>query len=210
MNGLFHKILSIGCYPLHRINVILEKGEVEYYRRTYSSSNKYVIGKNVRFYKTTSLTSSNVGSIVIGDETCIRGRIVTFPSGGKVLVGKYCYIGEGTQIWSEEEIEIGNRVLIAHNVNIFDSSTHPINKAERHDQFKKIVKRGFPVKQYDSLKKSKIVIKDDAWIATGVTIMKGVTIGCGAIVSAGSVVIDDVPSNSIVAGNPAKVIKILE
>ena len=53
----------------------------------------------------------------------------------------------------------------------------------------------------------KIVIEDDAWIATNSTIMPGVRIGRGAVVAAGSVVTKDIPPFKVVAGNPARVIK---
>jgi acetyltransferase-like isoleucine patch superfamily enzyme len=52
-----------------------------------------------------------------------------------------------------------------------------------------------------------IRIDDNAWIATGATVMGGVTVGAGAVVAAGSVVTADVPSRVVVAGNPARVIK---
>jgi acetyltransferase-like isoleucine patch superfamily enzyme len=52
-----------------------------------------------------------------------------------------------------------------------------------------------------------IVIEDNVWIGCNVIILKGVTIGAGSIVAAGSIVTKNVPADSIVAGNPAKVIK---
>ncbi len=55
-----------------------------------------------------------------------------------------------------------------------------------------------------------ITIGDDVWIGGGCTILAGVTIGDNSIVAAGSVVTKDVPSNTIVAGNPAKRIKDIE
>lgn len=58
--------------------------------------------------------------------------------------------------------------------------------------------------------KSPIVIKDDVWIGANVTVLKGVTIESGAVIAAGSVVVKNVPKNNIVAGNPAKTIKIRE
>jgi len=55
-----------------------------------------------------------------------------------------------------------------------------------------------------------LVIEDDAWIGFKATILKGVHIGRGAIVAAGSVVTHDVPAWTIVAGNPARVVKRLD
>jgi acetyltransferase-like isoleucine patch superfamily enzyme len=58
--------------------------------------------------------------------------------------------------------------------------------------------------------KSPIVIEDDVWIGANVTILKGVTLHSGSVIAAGSVVVKDVPKNNVVAGNPAKTIKIRE
>ena len=52
-----------------------------------------------------------------------------------------------------------------------------------------------------------IVLEDDVWLATGVTVLKGVTIGHGTIVGAGSVVTSDLPPMVLAAGAPARVIK---
>jgi len=54
-----------------------------------------------------------------------------------------------------------------------------------------------------------IIISDNVWIGERATILKGVSIGQGAIVAMGSVVTKDVPDYSIVAGNPARIVKYL-
>lgn len=147
--------------------------------------------------------------IYIGENTYIRGELVTFAHDGNISIGKYCYVGEGTRIWSAKEIRIGDRVLISHNVNIFDNDTHPIDDANaRHDQFKKIITSGHP-KEID-LNEKPIIINDDALISCNSIILKGVTIGKGAIVGAGSVVCHDVDPYTVVAGNPAKPVRILQ
>lgn len=64
-------------------------------------------------------------------------------------------------------------------------------------------------KNWDVVKSKPIKICDDAWIGMNCIILKGVTIGEGAIVGAGSVVTKDVPAWTVVAGNPAKVVKTL-
>lgn len=147
----------------------------------------------------------DVNSITIGACTHIRGELLTFAHGGKIDIGDYCYIGEGTRIWSGMSIIVEDRVLIAHNVNIFDNSTHPLNPRVRHEHYKQIITIGHP--KIIDLSEDPVVICNDAWIGCMSIILKGVTIGDGAIVGAGSVVTKDVPPYTIVAGNPAKIIR---
>jgi acetyltransferase-like isoleucine patch superfamily enzyme len=145
-------------------------------------------------------------AIQIGENTHIRGQLYTFPSGGNITIGNYCYVGQSTKIWATEKIQIGNRVLIAHEVNIFDHLTHPIDPKERHEHYKTIITSGFP-KDIKNLGEKPVIIEDDAWICAKSIILPGVTIGQGAIVGAGSVVTKDVEPYTIIAGNPAKFIK---
>ncbi len=58
--------------------------------------------------------------------------------------------------------------------------------------------------------KAKVTIKENAWIGIGAILCPGVTIGRNAVVAAGAVVTKDVPDNTVVGGNPAKVIKTIE
>ena len=60
---------------------------------------------------------------------------------------------------------------------------------------------------FRSFRADQVVIEDDAWIGFKSSVLKGVTIGRGAIIAAGSVVTKDVPPFTLVAGNPAKVIR---
>jgi acetyltransferase-like isoleucine patch superfamily enzyme len=145
--------------------------------------------------------------IVIGANSIIRGELLTFAHGGKIEIGSWCYVGESSRIWSGSLVQIGNRVLIAHGVNIFDNLTHPINPEERHKQIQDIFTRGHP-RQID-LDERPVRIEDDAWIGAGAFVMRGVKIGARAIVAAGSVVTKDVAADTVVAGNPALVVKSL-
>jgi acetyltransferase-like isoleucine patch superfamily enzyme len=158
---------------------------------------------------TTAVIVNNYGpvdAIEIGAHTHIKGEVLTFGHGGKIRIGEYCYVGEQSRIWSALGITIGDRVLISHNVNIYDNSTHPLSAKKRHEQFRQIITAGHPTRNID-LSEQPILISNDAWIGCMSIIMAGVTIGEGAIVGAGSVVTKDVPPYTIVAGNPAKVIR---
>lgn len=72
-----------------------------------------------------------------------------------------------------------------------------------------MLKKGHPYENVN-VKSEQIQIKDHAWISFNAIILKGVTIGKGAIVAAGAVVTKDVPDFTVVAGNPAKIVKYLE
>ena len=64
--------------------------------------------------------------IVVGRHSRILGELLTFAHGGEIQIGEWCYLGEGSRIWSAASIVIGNRVLISHAANIFDNLTHPL------------------------------------------------------------------------------------
>ena len=143
-------------------------------------------------------------AIVIGAHTHVRGQLLTFWNGGQINIGEWCYIGEGTRIWSQASVSIGNYVLIAHLVDIHDTNSHPIDWQERRLDTEAILSGGYrtPTQTISA----PITIEDDAWIGFKATVLKGVRIGRGAIVSAGAVVTKDVEPWTVVAGNPAKTI----
>lgn len=143
--------------------------------------------------------------IRIGNNSHIRGELFLFSHGGEISIGDWCYIGEGSRIWSALKITIEDRVLIAHNVNIFDNLTHPMSAEARHQHFKAIATIGHPSSL--DLSEKPVVIKSDAWIGANSSVLRGVTIGEGAIVAAGAVVTRDVSPFTVVGGNPAKLIR---
>lgn len=98
------------------------------------------------------------------------------------------FINADTKIRCFGSITIGKGAKISHNVTIMDGDGHRI--------------------EYDGYVPHKpVVIGEHVWIGTKAIILKGVTIGDGAIVAAGAVVTKDVPAHSLVAGNPARIIK---
>jgi len=153
--------------------------------------------------------SKDKNKIKIGKNSVIEGRLVVFNYGGEIIVGDNVYIGKHSNIWSGEQVEIGNNVLISHNVNVIDTNSHEIDHIERAERFRNLVKYGHP-KDKASVITSKIKIGDYVWISFGASVLKGVTIGQGAIIAANAVVTKDVPPFTIVAGNPAREIKQLD
>lgn len=169
--------------------------------------NRVTIGTDSRFYLSAEVENmQDKTKIIIGDNTHIRGSLLVYPYGGGIKIGDNSFIGENTIIRAAEYVEIGNSVLIAHNVNIIDTDSHEMNYLERDASFKLMIKEGHPNFK-GSVVTSSILIKDHAWISYNVCILRGVTIGKGAIIGCGAVVTHDIPDFSLAVGNPARVIK---
>ncbi|MES1217890.1 MAG: acyltransferase [Bacteroidota bacterium] len=143
--------------------------------------------------------------IILGSKTMLMGELLVFKHGGQIEIGNDCFIGEGTRIWSAKNITIGNRVLIAHNVNIHDQISHPLDSKIRHDDYKLIFEKG--LQDNVDYNEKEVVIEDDVWIGFNVTILKGVKIGKGAIIGADTLIAENVPAFAVVIGNPARIIK---
>lgn len=165
------------------------------------------LGENSKFYPEAKVYNSQLKeSIVIGDNTNICGQLLVFKYGGRIKIGNDCYVGGGSRIWSGESVIIGNNVLISHNVSIVDTNSHEVNHLERAERYKELAING-PWQNKGSIITNPILISDYVWINFGAIILKGVTIGEGAIVAAGAVVTKDVESFTVVAGNPAVVVR---
>jgi acetyltransferase-like isoleucine patch superfamily enzyme len=166
------------------------------------------IGESSKFYEEATVHNlqAKIEKIYIGNNTHIRGTLLLFAHNGSITIGNNCYIGFGTQIWSAKEITIGNDVLISHNCNIIDTNSHEEDYLERKASYIKMLKNGHPTENVN-VKSTPIIIEDHVWISFNVSVLKGVTIGQGAIIAAGAVVTKDVAPFTIVAGNPAVVVK---
>ena len=111
--------------------------------------------------------------------------------GFRIEVGENFFANYNFIVLDGNYVRIGDNVWIAPNVGIY-AAGHPLDVEDRigGEEY------AFPV-----------TIGDNVWIGGGVTILGGVTIGKNAVVAAGSVVIRDVPPDTLVAGNPARVIR---
>jgi len=110
----------------------------------------------------------------------------------KLKIGRYSVVSTGVTINLDERVCIGDRVTIGPHVLIY-SGTH----------------RGGPQHQrcHPDVAGKPVHIGDGCWVRVGAIILPGVTIGEGSVIAAGAVVGHDVPPNSYVEGNPARVVK---
>ena len=108
-------------------------------------------------------------------------------------IGNRSGIGEFSEIYGD--VTIGNDVMMGTNCIIY-TQNHNFSRTD------------IPMNRQGASKVMPVVIGDDVWIGGRVTILPGVKVGTGAVIGAGSVVTKDVPEYAVVAGNPARVIKL--
>lgn len=127
---------------------------------------------------------------------------------GRISIGDHTTIRANSKLSSVSTITIGECVIISNNVRIYDHNSHPTNPETRRN----MCMGGFYGDAWSPIKAENrpVVIEDNVWIGEYSLILKGVHIGKGSIVAANSVVTKDVPAYTIVAGNPAMVMKHLE
>lgn len=111
---------------------------------------------------------------------------------GKITIGNDIKIGSNVIIDYVGEVTIGNHVDISAGVKIYSHD---------HNPYAMVYEKSAPAIP------RKTIISSDVWIGANAVILAGVTIGSHSVIGAGSIVTKDVPSNTIVTGNPAKVIK---
>ena len=142
--------------------------------------------------------------ITLGSDCRISGQ-TTFTARPSSTPHPHLIVGNNVDIGWQTTIAVGTRVLLGNNVRIAGRAFlagypgHPLDAADRA--------LGLPDTE-DQI--GDIVLEDDVWLATGVSVMAGVTIGKGTVVAAGSVVTKDLPSGVLAGGVPARVIKPIE
>lgn len=174
-------------------------------RYKYKKFRQYTqFGDHLELSSTSDCGADAAGTIKIGNHCRIFGTLLTQDQ-GKIQIGDHTCIYARSFVGSVDSITIGNCVVISNHVHIFDNNNHPISPAKRHQ----MCLYGFDGDswRWSYAKHSPVVIEDDVWIGEYASVMKGVTIGKGSIVAAHAVVTKDVPPYSVVAGNPAKVVK---
>lgn len=194
--GLHHALYHERRLRLALLHAFLR---VVYYEPMFKTRCE-LVGRNLRLIGGIPLLMGNPIRIRIGDDVTISG-VTTFV-GSKMAdrptleIGTGSHIGYQTAIVTGHGVHIGEHVLIANRVFIAGDDGHPLDPIARIQNLPPSV---------DDVKE--VWIEDGAWIGEYATVLKGVRVGKGAVVGAHAVVTTDVPAYTVVAGNPAKVVK---
>ncbi len=127
----------------------------------------------------------------IGDDKVIINQPFRCDYGKQISIGKRFFANFNFTILDEAPVTIGDDCFVGPNVSIYTAchSTDPVERNTRQEWAKPVT------------------IGNNVWIGGSVTILPGVSIGDNVSIGAGSVVVNDIPSNTIAVGNPCKVIK---
>lgn len=169
--------------------------------------NKVKFGKNLNLYGVPVIFKKKGSELNIGENCTIKSSflsnliglsqrtiIVTRTGEAKINIGNNVGIS-GATIYARKGISIGDNTLIGGNVKILDNDFHPIEVETRNSDDKEMIMT------------KEVKIGKDCFIGCNSIILKGTEIGEGCVIGAGSVVAGIFPSNTVIAGNPAKVIR---
>jgi acetyltransferase-like isoleucine patch superfamily enzyme len=140
------------------------------------------------------------GEIILGDNVFVGCQgawflISKIYGRPKLVIGNNTTLNYRTVISVAKEVRIGNHCAIAEETKIFDNNSNSLDYRNRE------------IREEDV---GSIIIDDHVWIGMSSIMMKAMTIGRGAVVAAGSVVTKTVPPFTVVAGNPATIVKKIE
>jgi len=146
------------------------------------------------------LNCLSAGGVRIGSHTSIArnlwlhcGGAPGKPPQGYFEIGDHSFIGCNAVMGSSGGIRIGSHVLIGPNVTV-SSENH------RFDELDRLISQ-------QGVEPEEVLVEDDCWIASNVTLLAGVTLGQGCVIAAGAVVTRSVPPFSVAAGVPARVVR---
>ena len=111
----------------------------------------------------------------------------------EIHIGAYTILNPGVRVIAAEHVTVGKGVQLATGAYVTDADWHGVYH------------RAIPPGE-----SAPVTLADNVWVADGARVLKGVTVGENSIVAAGAIVTRDVPANSIVAGNPARVVRELD
>jgi acetyltransferase-like isoleucine patch superfamily enzyme len=143
--------------------------------------------------------------LTVGNDSIIHAKLAFDREGATISIGDRCYVGASLLV-SSREITLENDVVISWGVTIVDHNSHAVDWPNRSQD---ILEWAKGIKRWDHVTQAPVRICERAWIGFNVSILKGVTVGREAVIGAGSVVTRDVPPFTVIAGNPARVVRVL-
>jgi len=195
MRKILGKIVSIRNRIIRRLFIILQ---------CKLKRIDLKIGNKVSFNQQAVINGK--GSVIIGDKVSIgyklggnyyknRSEFQPRYKDAVIEIGDEVAFNNNIFICCAQRVKIGNNCLVGEGVTILDFEAHGTSPYNRH-------KLG---------NKKEVIIGNNVWIGSKVIILKGATIGDNSIIAAGSVVLGkEYPSNVIIGGNPARIIKEIE
>jgi len=187
---LVHQSITRGMIEIIRV----------FYWTPIFKSRVQAIGSNLYLYSGMPLIIGPL-KLDIGNNVRLSGQTTLIGRNGNaslptLKIGSNVDIGWQSTIAVGRKVKIGNNVRIAGRAFLAGYPGHPENPKNRA--------KGLP-DTVDQI--GDIVLEDDVWLATGVTVIAGVKIGRGSIIAAGSVVTKDIPEYVLAGGCPARIIK---
>ena len=165
------------------------------------------IGKHVKYKGIPVIYKIKKSNIEIGNNVTIKSSflsnlvglyqrtiIVTRSENAKIKIGNNVGMS-GVTIYARSEIEIGDNTLIGGNVKILDNDFHPLDIDDRNNNI------------VNKIKSKPIKIGKNCFIGVNSIILKGTELGDGCIVGAGAVVSGKFGPNSVIVGNPSKIVR---
>jgi galactoside O-acetyltransferase len=141
--------------------------------------------------------------LTVGHHCFIRDKIVFERPNARLHVGDRTYLGNGL-IAIAQSVEIGSDVMFGWGVTVVDHNSHSTRFSQRQGDTERWLQG---VKEWSTVRIEPVKIHDKVWIGFNAVILKGVTVGEGAVVAAGAVVTKPVSPWTIVAGNPATIVR---
>lgn len=137
----------------------------------------------------------NLGSMRFGEQVVFRSHrlVASLSTGpkGRLEIGDRAFLNDGVNIYAADRVAIGAESMLADEAIVFDTTFHDLAP----DRPAKV---------------APVVIGRNVWIGARAIILPGVTIGDHSVIGAAAVVTTDVPARSVVAGNPARVVRTFE
>lgn len=171
----------------------LAKGQ--YYKTTLPLRGvRFSAGRNLRIFG--KLTVSGPGRVVFGDNVTVGMHVTPFTHhrDAEIRIGHHCFLN-GTRLGCQELIQVGDYCILAES-RIMDTNFHSM-RADRWNP-------SAPIKT------APVILEENVWIAAEAGILPGTKIGRNSVVGFGSVCSGTFPSDVLITGNPAKIVRAVE